>query len=82
TNTFLGHRYRRLIKRPGKLKALVAVARSILIIIWHLLADPAARYADLGPDFHDNHINAERSKRNHIRQLEALGYTVTLAPAA
>jgi transposase len=40
TDTFLGERYRRLVKRIGKLKALVAVARSILVIIWHLLADP------------------------------------------
>ncbi len=40
TDTFLGERYRRLVKRRGKLKALVAVARSILVIIWHLLADP------------------------------------------
>ena len=34
TNTFLGERYRRIVKRRGKLKALVAVARSILVIIW------------------------------------------------
>jgi transposase len=40
TNTFLGERYRRLVKRRGKLKALVAVARSILVIVWHLLTDP------------------------------------------
>ncbi len=40
TDTFLGERYRRIVKRRGKLKALVAVARSILVIIWHLLADP------------------------------------------
>ncbi len=48
TDTFLGERYRRLVKRRGKLKALVAIARTILVIIWHLLADPAARYHDLG----------------------------------
>ena len=47
TDTFLGERYRRIARRRGKLKALVAVARSILVIIWHLLADPAARYQDL-----------------------------------
>ena len=82
TNTFLGHRYRRLVKRCGKLKALVAVARSILVIIWHLLSDPAARFHDLGPDFYDNRLGPERTKRNHIRQLEALGYKVTLEPAA
>jgi transposase len=38
TDTFLGERYRRLVRRIGKLKALVAVARSILVIVWHLLA--------------------------------------------
>jgi transposase len=43
TDTFLGERYRRLVKRTSKLKALVAVARSILVIVWHLLADPATR---------------------------------------
>lgn len=47
TNTFLGARYKRVVKRRGKLKALVAVARSILVIIWHLLADPTSRYHDL-----------------------------------
>ncbi len=82
TNTFLGERYRRIAKRRGKKKALVAVGRSILIIIWHLLADPDARYHDLGPDFYDTRIAGDHKKRNHIRQLEALGYTVTLTPAA
>ncbi len=82
TNTFLGQRYRRLVKRVGKLKALVAVARSILVIIWNLLTDPASRYVDLGPDFYDTRLGPERTKRNHIRQLEALGYQVTLTPAA
>jgi Transposase IS116/IS110/IS902 family len=52
TDTFLGERYRRIVKRRGKLRALVAVARSILVIIWHLLADPAARYCDLGAGYH------------------------------
>ena len=60
TDTFLGERYRRLVKRRGKLKALVAVARSILVIIWHLLADPAARFHDLGPDYHATRIDIER----------------------
>ncbi|MDQ6740533.1 MAG: IS110 family transposase [Actinomycetota bacterium] len=82
TNTFLGQRYRRLVKRLGRLKALVAIARSIVVIIWHLLADPTASYTDLGSDFYDNRINAGRQKRNNIRQLEALGYKVTLEPAA
>jgi len=82
TYTFLGARYRRLVKRRGKLKALVAVARSILTIVWHLLADPTARYHDLGADYHTRRIDTQRRTRSHIRQLEALGYKVTLAAAA
>jgi transposase len=82
TTTFLGERYRRLAKRRGTKKAIVAVGRSILIIIWHLLSDPQARFHDLGPGFYDTRIDAERRKRNHVRQLEALGYKVTLQPAA
>jgi transposase len=82
TDTFLGERYRRLVKRRGKLKALVAVARSILVIVWHLLADPTARYHDLGPDYYTSRIDKQRKARTHIRQLQALGFAVTLTPAA
>jgi transposase len=82
TDTFLGERYRRIARRRGTKKAIVAVDRSILVIVWHLLADPDLRYHDLGPGFYDAHVNAERAKRNHVRQLEALGYRVTLEPAA
>jgi transposase len=82
TNTFLGERHRRIVKRRGRLKALVAVARSILVIIWHLLSDPTARFHDLGPDYHTRHIDTGRKIRNHISQLAALGYRVTLEPAA
>ncbi len=82
TDTFLGERYRRIVKRRGKLKALVAVARSILVIIWHLLADPAARSHDLGAGYWADRIDNTKKTRNHIRQLQALGFTVTLTPAA
>ncbi len=82
TDTFLGERYRRIARRRGAKKAVVAVGRSILVIVWHLLADPDARFNELGTGFYDTRVNAERAKRNHVRQLEALGYTVTLQPAA
>jgi transposase len=80
TNTFLGQRYRRLARRRSKKKPVVAVGRSILIIIWHLLSDPDTSFHDLGPDFYDKRISA--SRRNHVAQLEALGYKVTLESAA
>ena len=82
TDTFLGERYRRIAKRRGKQRAIVAVGRSILVIVWQLLANEDARFIDLGPDHFTKHLNPDRQKRNHIRQLEALGYTVTLTPAA
>lgn len=82
TNTFLGERYRRIVKRRGKLKALVAVARSILVIVWHLLIDPTARFHDLGSDYHTRRIDLQRRIRNHVAQLTAMGYSVTLQPAA
>jgi transposase len=82
TNAFLGERYRRIARRRGAERAIVAVGRSILVIIWHLLSDPDACYCDLGAGFSDTRINAERRKRNQLRQLEALGDKVTLEPAA
>jgi hypothetical protein len=82
TDTFLGERYRRIARRRGKKKAIVAVGRSILVIIWHLLADPDTHFHDLGSGFYDSRISPDRKKRNHIHQLEALGYKVTLEPAA
>src|SRR5215218_2199550 len=82
TDTFLGERYRRIARRRGAKKAIVAVGRSILVIAWHLLSDPSVRFHDLGAGFYDTRIGPERAKRNHIRQLEALGYKVTLQPAA
>jgi transposase len=82
TSTFLGERYRRIARRGGAKKAIVAVGRSILVIMWHLLSDPDARFRDLGADYFVRHTNTQRKIRNHISQLAALGYRVTLEPTA
>jgi transposase len=82
TDTFLGERYRRLARRRGGKKAIVAVGRSMLVIIWHLLSDPDVRFADLGSDFHAKRTDPDRRRRTYVHQLEVLGYTVTLTPAA
>jgi transposase len=78
TATFLGERYRRIARRRGGAIAQAAVARSIMIIAWHLLNDPAARYRDLGPDFYASRINRDKKIRNHIRGLHAPGLTVAI----
>jgi transposase len=81
TNTFLGERYRRLIKRMPKAKALVALQRSILTIIFHLLANPTAEFTDLGPDFYTRRLDHTRRTNHLTRQLQALGYHVQLTPS-
>jgi transposase len=83
TDTFLAERYQRIARRRGKRRAIVAVGNSVLTIIWHLLADPAASYHDLGPGYYESRINAQRRQRTLIRQLEQLtGQKVALQPAA
>jgi transposase len=82
TDTFLGERYRRLVRRRGKKRAVVAVGNSVLTIIWHLLSDPDARYHDLGADYHQSRLDKGRRQRDLIRQLEHLtGQKVTLQPS-
>ncbi len=82
TDTFLGERYRRIVRRSGKLKALVAIARTILVIIWHLLTSRTARFCEPGAGYYASRIDQAKKIRGHIRQLEALGFAVTLAPPA
>jgi transposase len=82
TDSYLGERYRRIAKRQGKKRAIVAVGRSILVIIWHLLSDEQAVFTDLGADHFTRHVNSETKKRNHIRQLEAGAWSMMRSVAA
>jgi len=82
TSTFPGERYRRLARRRGKPRAIVATGNQILTIAWHLLSQPGTHYADLGPGYHQSHPSRRR-ERDLVRQLELLtGQTVTLTPAS
>jgi transposase len=82
TDTFLGERYRRIARRRGKNRAIVAIGRSILVIIWALLSDEQAQFLDLGADYYASRSNAERKVLPHVRELQEIGYTLTLNPAA
>jgi transposase len=83
TQSFLGERYRRLVKRRGKDRTTVAVGNSILKIVWELLSDPDQRFHDLGYDWYDSHHHNNHRKNQLIRQLQALtGQRVTLEPVA
>ena len=84
TQTRLGARFRRLHRRFGKAggkKAAVAIAHTILVIVWHILHDEVD-YTDLGADYYTQRDNPEVRKRRLLRQLEGLGYRVEISPAA
>jgi transposase len=78
TQSFPGAKYRRLVKRMPKKKALVAAGNSLLTIYHALLSDPAATYTDLGTGYYEQRANIRRQVRNHIRAIERHGYKVTI----
>ena len=79
-DTYLASQYQHLAARRGKKKAIVAVAHSILRIVWHLL-DHDCEYVDLGSRFLEER-DRQQIERRLVRRLEGFGYTVKLEPAA
>ena len=71
----------RLARRIDKKKAVVAVDHSILVICWHLL-DGDCDYQNLGGDWFVHRNDRDRHKAHLVKQLQALGYSVTLQRAA
>ena len=78
TQTFLGTKYRRLVRHMPKMKAQGAIARTQLVITHALLSDPEARYEDLGTDYYEQRARIRREVRSHIRAIERRGYKVTV----
>jgi transposase len=79
TQTREGARYRRLARRRGKAKALIALGNTQLKVYHALLSQPGTRYEDLGPGYYDRQRNIRRQVAHHVGKLGALGYEVTLA---
>jgi transposase len=83
TSTYVGAQFRRFHRRFGKTggrKAATATAHTLIVIIWHVLAQSSA-YTDLGSDYFTRRIDsAQARQRRLIRELEALGHNVTLEP--
>jgi transposase len=79
-DTYLAAQFWRLARRIGKKKAAVAVGHSILVIVWYLLTEDCD-YRDLGGDFFIRR-DTDRARQRAVAQLQALGYHVTLQPAA
>jgi transposase len=76
---YLGAQYRRLAARRGKQRAAIAVAHSILVIVYHMLKN-GTEYIELGGDYFDKR-NEQQVQQRLVKRLEKLGYRVTLEPA-
>ena len=72
--TYLSAQFRRLVRRMGKKKALVAVGHSILVMVYHVLSRRVS-YEELGGDYFDRR-NADAQRQRLIRRLESLGLKV------
>jgi transposase len=79
-HTYLAAQFRRLAARRGKKRAAIAVAHTILVIAYHLLARGSV-YTELGGDYFDQR-NQQQVQRQLVQRLERLGFIVTLEPAA
>jgi len=80
-NTYLADRYRRITRRRGKKRALVAVAHTILTTIWHMLTH-GTDYDDRGSGYHQRQANRTHQAQRLTAQLTQLGYHVTIEDAA
>ena len=88
TDGRLKARYHRLVLRSGgyrnqaaKKKAIVAIAHTLILIIWHMLAENVP-YTDLGADFYARRSDPGKEAQRLIARLQALGHKVTLDQAA
>lgn len=80
-HTSLQARFWRISRHRGQEKAIIAVAHHLLVVIWWMLSEHVP-YNELGEDYLTRRIDPERRKRHLVHQLEQLGVTVTLEPAA
>lgn len=83
-DTYLAAQFKRFARRFGRRsvnKAIFALAHTMIVIVWHVLAHDTD-YKELGYDYFQRLDDPEAQKRRLIRQLEALGVKVTLEPAA
>jgi transposase len=80
TKTYLGAQFRRFSQGRGTKRAAVAVAHSILVIYYHMLCSGQV-YSEKGEDYFRHHDQQEKQRRL-VKQLEGLGYEVSLAPRA
>ena len=83
-DTYLAAQFKRFVRhfgRRGTNKAIITLAHTMIVIIWHVLHDQTD-YRELGADYFQRLSDPEALRRRLIRQLEATGVKVTIQPAA
>ena len=80
-NCYLAVRFWRIAKRRGQQRAAMAIAHTLLVIIWHMLNEGTV-YTEIGADYLARNDNPDRRRRHLVKQLENLGYQVELIAAA
>lgn len=78
--SYAGAQFRRLAKRRGRHRAIIAVAHSLLVAVYYILRDRVT-YHELGAD-HFDRLSPEQLTKHYVRRLEHLGHIVRLDPAA
>jgi transposase len=84
-DSYLGAQFRRFQRRFGRKaegKAIFACAHTLVVMIWHILAEHDAVFEDLGADWFERRTDPAAHTRRLVRELQKLGHRVTLEPAA
>jgi transposase len=75
---YLGAQYHRIARRRGKKRALISVAHSLLVMIYHILKNRVP-YREIGADYFDQ-LNRESLKKRCVSRLQSIGFQVNLEP--
>ncbi len=77
--SYFNAQYHRIAARRGANRAAMAVAHSLIVVIYHLLKNPGQPYQDLGTAWFDT-LDPQRLTRHLAKRLEQLGFQVQLTP--
>ena len=77
-SSYFHAQFGRITARRGKKRAIMAVAHSLLVTIYHMLKNKT-KFKDLGHDYFDR-LNSKKLIKYHTKRLESLGFEITLKP--
>lgn len=76
-NTYLSAHYKRIARRRGRKKAIVALGHTMLVIIYHMIKNRLP-YNELGKEYF-NKMDKEKIIKSMVKRIEKIGYKVELS---